>query len=99
VQRGIGVVKKGRRVDRQLDDVVEVLGAVAHPQENSQLTKPPDGQPVTARQNHVVGLELMMDCSNLFAIARVSCVVSVIPFYYALIRESVHVVDWPGKWR
>ena len=48
--RGLDVVQERGRVGRKLEDVVQMLGSVAHPEHLSELAEAPPGQTVAARQ-------------------------------------------------
>jgi hypothetical protein len=48
---GLGIVGERRRVGWELEDAVEVLGAVAHPEQVAGLPQPPVGEPVARRQD------------------------------------------------
>ena len=53
---GLDVVQERGRVGRQLEQVVEALGAGAHAEPVAELGEPPGGEAVAAREHEVVAL-------------------------------------------
>ena len=70
--RVLHVVQEGRRAERQLEDVVELLeaGAVAEP--HAELAEAADGEPVAGREPDVLVVEPAEDVPDAVAVVRVA---------------------------
>ena len=92
-ERRVDVVAEGGRVGGQLEDVVQGLGAVAHPQHAAELLHAPRGQPVARRQADVVGLQALAQREDAVAVAGIALVVAPAALQRARVGRAIDVVD------
>ncbi len=85
-------MQERRRAERQLDDVVELLVPVAHPEQVAELAEAPGRQRVAARQADVLGLQALEDREHAAAILRIALVVGAVPVDHPPVRGPVDVV-------
>ena len=76
---------------------MQALGAGAHPEHVAELAKAAPGEPVAAREPHVLGLEPAAQLAHPHAIARIALVVAAVPLEHALVRGAVDVVDGDAR--
>ena len=74
----LDVVQEGRRAGRQLEQVVQLLGAVAHAERVAELAESPAGEAVARGQPHVLGASRLEQRAHPLAVARVALVVAAV---------------------
>ena len=68
--RALDVVQERRRVGRQLEQVVEPLGAVTHPEHLPELTKAPPGELIATWEPQPLPGDQVMQAQDPLAIGR-----------------------------
>ena len=89
------VVAEGRRVGRELDQRVQILGAVAHPQLVARLAEAPGGEAVAGRQDQRLRVEPLDERAHPRAVVRVALVVAPVALQHPLVGRAIDVVDVP----
>ena len=95
----LDVVQERGRVGRALQEVVQPLRAVAHPEHRAELAEAPRRQPVARREPHVLLGEAGVNRAHALEIVRVARIEAPVALAHALVRRAVDVVRRPGDRR
>ncbi len=94
-ERVLRVVAERRRVGRELDERVQRLGAVAHPQLVARLAEAPGGEAVAGRQDQRLRVEPLDERAHARAVLRVALVVAPVALEDPLVGRAIDLVDVP----
>ena len=90
---GVDVVQEGGRVGRLLEDVVQVLGARAHPEHVADLAEAAPREAIASREPDLLRVDAAAELANASAIRRIAVVVPAVSVEHPLVGGAVDVVD------
>ena len=99
VDRALDAVQEAGRLDRPLEQVVQPVGAVAHPEHVPELAQPPGGQAVARRQPHVLVVEPAVQPAQHLEVAGVAGQEVGRALAHPRVGALVDVVDRPHQRR
>jgi hypothetical protein len=91
--RALDVVQERSRPERELENVVQPLGAITHPEHVSELAKPSPGQAVATRQPHVLRLDLIVQPADPLPVGGIAIEIQAVAPEHARVGVRVDLVD------